>query len=113
MAASMRSVWSRERSGSRTAVSPSANSAANSRALLTCALATPVSTSQPTRRDAETRTGACPSQVSIFAPSLRSGCATRSIGRLERDSSPRRVTSAPQPAASPINRRMVVPLLPQ
>ena len=46
-AASIRSVWSRDGCGSRTQVSPSANSPASSRQLLTCALATGRSCTMP------------------------------------------------------------------
>ena len=113
IAASMRSVWSRESSGSQTTVSPSAPSAARMSALLTCALATLVSTRQPCRRAGRTSTGARPPSVAMSAPKRRSGAATRSIGREEREASPVSRTCTPRPAASPISRRMVVPLLPQ
>src|SRR5690606_36990803 len=50
--------------------------------------------------------------VLIDAPISRNGCATRSIGRFDNDSSPVSVAENCWPAINPANRRMDVPELP-
>ncbi len=50
---------------------------------------------------------------SVAAPIARSGPSTRSIGRLDSEASPVKVTSIGKPAAAPISSRAPVPLLPQ
>ena len=113
IAASMRSVWSRVLMSSCTSVSPLAPSAARMTALLTCALATLVSTRAPQSLAAAISTGAQPFCVRMSAPNRRRGAATRSIGRRERESSPVSRAFTPLPETNPIRRRIVVPLLPQ
>ena len=113
-ASSMRSVWSRVGMRSMTVVGPSALRPARRIADFTCALATSGSISIP-RSPPEPRTtsGAWPSVVATSAPILRSGAATRSIGRGVSDSSPVSVNSPFCPARTPARRRMSVPALRQ
>lgn len=54
-------------------------------------------------------TGAWPSVVATDAPIERSGTATRSIGREEREASPVRVVRPWRVVAAPIRRRIKVP----
>ena len=56
--------------------------------------------------------GRPPSPVSMRAPISRSGPATRSMGRLESDSSPVSSVSNAWPASRPVSSRMEVPELP-
>ena len=110
MAVSISSVWLRVATGSTTAVVPSANSPASSTADLTCALGTagrysmPCSGSRPPTMSG----GHCAS-----APISRSGVTTRSIGRVDRDSSPLSSEAKGCAESSPASNRMVVPELPQ
>ena len=82
IAASITSVWSRVRTGSTTAVSPSAYSPASRTADLTWALGTGVEYSIP-------RSGVLPPTLSgghvASAPISCSGVTTRSMGRRESD----------------------------
>ena len=110
----MRSVWSRVGPGTLMVVVPSAASAANVRQPRTWALATDRVWSVASNGGLPTTTtGAWPPVVVTSAPTARSGAATRSMGRLESNSSPVRVATAGRPASAPVSSRMAVPALPQ
>ena len=117
IAASIRSVWSRDGPGSSIVLAPSARSAASSTALLTCADATgkrPRNGRSP-RPGPRSEIGAVrpPFAPSAAAPIAASGSSTRAIGRVRSESSPVSVVSNGSPAATPASSRIVVPLLPQ
>ena len=113
IASSMRSLWSRERRGSRTSTGTPAPTAASRIALLTCALATRPSWRMVRSAPPVTRIGRTParSRYSTVAPMPRSGPAMRSIGRRDRDSSPRSSTERGCAASAPESSRAPVPLL--
>ena len=118
IAASMRSVWSRESAGSLTETRTRARTPASSTADLTCALATLArwrsGLSWPVAR-ARTRTGSrsgSPS-YSIRVPMARRGYTIRRMGRLRSDGSPSRTAATPAPDRIPVSNRAVVPLFPQ
>ena len=117
IAASIRSVWSREGPGSSIVLAPSARSAASSTALFTCADATfkrPANGRSPAAGP-RSEIGAVrpPSAPDAAAPIDASGSSTRAIGRVRSESSPVSVVSNGSPAATPASSRIVVPLLPQ
>ena len=115
-ASSIRSVWSRDGTGSCTQVVPSAKRPASSRQLFTCALATSRWCSMP-RSGAPPLTtsgGVPPGAVKTWAPIARSGRAMRVIGRPRSDSSPSSTTwSMGCPTRIPAKRRISVPALAQ
>ena len=101
--------------GSRTVVLPFAKSPARSSALFTCALAMGKSCRAPLSFTPWIFTGAVsfgPS-ATMFAPILRSGAMTRSIGRPESVAPPTSRLSKLWPARSPASNRMVVAEFPQ
>ena len=112
---SRRSVWSRVRTDSWTAVTPSACRAASSTAVLTWALGTSIVTEAPRRRRPVVSMGGVPpGLVFTLAPRLARGVATRCIGRRDNEASPTRRASTPGVAASaPVRNRIVLPELPQ
>ena len=115
-ARSMRSVWSRVATRSRTVVRPSARSPASRIADLTCADGTGVVMSAA-------RSGVRPTTVrggreSSFrawssAPIRRSGSMIRATGRRRNESSPSRTAVSGRPASIPAVSRRLVPELPQ
>ena len=117
-AANMRSVWSRERTGSRTDTDTPDASPASSSAPFTCALACAFSHTMGCKAAPCTRMGSpsCPSPPSnsIRAPMARNGTATRRMGRALKLASPSNRALRPRsPATRPVSSRVVVPLLPQ
>ncbi len=113
--ASISSVWVRVVTASRTTVAPSAARPASRMADFTCALATFDVQSMPRSAPPVTRSGGrqrspCPSTV---APISSRGSATRSMGRVESDSSPTSSVSQAKPATRPASSRMEVPEFPQ
>ena len=109
IAASIRSVWSRVRTGSTIRVTPSAWIPARSSADFTWALGVAISWTAPVSLPPPTFNGRSDALPPIFA----SGTATRSIGRALRDSSPISVVSNGWPASRPASSLIVVPELPQ
>ena len=115
-ARSIRSVWSRVATASRTVVRPSARSPASRIADLTWALGTGVATSTA-------RSGVRPTTVTggressdrawSTAPIARSGSMIRATGRRRNESSPSRTLRNGSPARIPANSRRLVPELPQ
>ena len=112
-AGSRRSVWSRLGAGSLTVVTPSASSPASSTAVFTCALATGRSQVMGRRVPPSRVRGGLPSMPWAPAPMARSGAATRSTGRRQRDASPVRVLRNGLPASAPASMRRVEPEFPQ
>ncbi len=114
-AASIRSVWSREGTGSITVVTPPELSAASRIADLTCAEATGsrysigTSISGP-RIVAGSRSS---DRVSACTPMRRSGSSTRPIGRRTSEASPVKVVVKAWPPAIPSVSRAPVPELPK
>ena len=116
LARSIRSVWSRVPTDSRTVERPSARRAARRIADFTWALGTDVVTSIA-------RSGVRPDTVrggreSLLralssAPIARRGSMIRATGRRRNDSSPSRVARNGIPASSPAKRRRLVPEFPQ
>jgi len=108
------SVWARVRTASCTTVSPSAPSPASRMADFTWALATGGLYSIPCRSPPRTSRGGYrpPPRPSTRAPIRRRGSVTRSIGRRETDSSPRKTVRHGKAAHRPASRRIVVPELP-
>ena len=115
-ARSIRSVWSRVATASRTVVRPSARSPARRIADFTCALGTG-------RRDVDRpergvtdhgqgRKGIVRRAWSA-APIERSGSMIRATGRRRNEASPSRTAVIGRPARIPANRRRLVPELPQ
>ena len=94
---------------------PSAESPARSSADLTCALATGSRASAPLSRRPTIATGAKrpSSRPTTCAPIARSGSTTRPIGRRRSDASPVSTENIGRPANNPVNRRRLVPELPQ
>ena len=116
IAASMRSLWSREREGSATVVAPSAASPASRMADLTCAEATGVSMRWPPAiaPPSITSGGSVPSARALTrAPRARSGWTMRPIGRPRREPSPVSTERNGNPASRPLSSRIVVPEFPQ
>ena len=93
-------VAGRRRLGDRWS-SPSAASPASRTALLTCALGTASRWRMPCSAPPSTRPARGRRSVSIEAPIVRSGSATRSIGRTDRLSSPVRTDSNGAAASTP------------
>ena len=110
----MRSVWSRDCPGDRTAVRPFAYSPAMRIADFTCALATLRSYSMAFRSPPRTDSGRSVSMLRPMktAPISRRGSTIRPIGRDRRESSPVSTDRNDWPARSPATSRVVVPLLP-
>ena len=115
MPRSIRSVWSRERSGSVTLVSPSAERPASRMALFTWALATFRSWWAPVSRFPRITSGGTrsPSRAVMSAPMRRSGSTTRRTGRRRSEASPVSTESPGSPASTPASSRSEVPELPQ
>ena len=113
-AASIRSVWSRERTGSRTVASTRAHSAASSTQLFTCALEVSLAHSICVSGPPCTVIGSPPcASSSTRAPMTSRGRWTRRMGRRLRLSSPMKRPVMPEPATTPASKRADVPLLPQ
>ena len=112
-ARSMRSVWSRDGTGSRTQVSPLAFRPASSTQLFTWALAMGSSCTIPCKgRPGRTASGGVPpSAGTTAAPMATSGSAMRAMGLLRRESSPSSTVTSPGgwPTMIPDTRRMSVP----
>ncbi len=113
IARSIRSVWSRDRAGSSSVVSPSAWSPASRSADFTWALATGERWWMPRSGPPCIVSGArlSPSRPRMSAPISRRGRITRPIGRLRSDSSPVIIEKKGRPARSPASNRIVVPEL--
>ena len=98
--ASISSVWARVGTGSWTTVSPSAERPASRIADLTWALATGNVHSIPVSRPPTTSIGGrhCFPSPQTVAPMAVNGSATRSIGRVDSESSPNSVVEPSSPA---------------
>ena len=109
---SMRSVWSRENRSPTMRTVAVASRVASKMADFTCADAISSVKSPPAGDDMpRTVAGRRPSFVVTVAPSVRSGRATRSIGRRRSDASPSKRAAIPRPAHRPSSKRVVVPEL--